>query len=69
LPSWIKDLLIPDSGETLEKILFDRDWTPIMKPFSSILYINLASAVAKEEVSESWVTRYINRNQVYLISQ
>jgi len=30
---------------------------------------NFASAIAKEPVSESWVTRFINRHSVHLISQ
>ena len=30
---------------------------------------NFASAVAQEPVSESWVTRFINRHAIYLISQ
>ena len=30
---------------------------------------NFASTIAKEPVSESWVTRFINRHSIYLISR
>ncbi|KAF1975308.1 hypothetical protein BU23DRAFT_409832, partial [Bimuria novae-zelandiae CBS 107.79] len=30
---------------------------------------NFASTIAKEPVSESWVTRFINRHSIHLISQ
>jgi hypothetical protein len=37
-------------------------------PLTREMIANFASAVTQEPVSESWVTRFINKYSIYLIS-
>jgi hypothetical protein len=50
-------------------VTYIEEFTACHIPPTREMIQNFASSVAKEPVSESWVTRFINNNSVHLISQ
>jgi transposase-like protein len=59
--------LTPQQEEELVKYI--EQLTARHIPPTREMIANFASAVAKESVSESWVTRFINKYTIHLISQ
>lgn len=54
--------------QELELIQYIEDLTKRRMPPTRQIVQNFASSIAKGDVSESWVTRFINRNHIYLTS-
>ena len=59
--------LTPQQEEELVRYI--EELTARHIPPTRQMIANFASAVAQEAVSESWVTRFINRHSIHLISQ
>lgn len=55
--------------QELELVRYIEDLTKRGLPPTREMIRNFASHVAKERLSESWVTRFINRHKVHLISR
>ncbi|EUC26627.1 hypothetical protein COCCADRAFT_10601 [Bipolaris zeicola 26-R-13] len=56
-------------GDESELILYIEKLTKRALPPTRRMIQNFASAIAKREVSESWVTRFINRHQDKFVSK
>ena len=65
--STARQKLTPQQEEELVK--YTEELTSRHIPPTREMIANFASTVAKELVSESWVTRFINKYSIYLISQ
>jgi len=55
--------------EEAELVAYIQDLSARHLPPTRQMIQNFASTIAKKQVSESWVTRFINRNSIHLISQ
>ncbi|KAH3991532.1 hypothetical protein HBI56_220310 [Parastagonospora nodorum] len=55
--------------QELELVRYIENLTKRGLPPTREMIQNFASHIAKERVSESWVTRFIHRHEIYLISQ
>jgi hypothetical protein len=62
-----QEKLTPQQEE--EPVKYKEELNACHIPPTREMIANFASAVAKEPVSESWVTRFINKYSIHLISQ
>jgi hypothetical protein len=67
-PRAIAHLSLHPQHET-ELIRYIKTLTERCTPPTRLMIRNFASSLAGKEVSESWVTRFINRNPTHLISR
>jgi AraC-like DNA-binding protein len=58
-----------NSQQERELVQYIEEITARHLPPTREMIRNFASTIAKEPVSESWVTRFINRHSIHLISQ
>jgi hypothetical protein len=66
---WLRVTTEAQPQQELELVAYREELTKRALPPTRAMIRNFASEVAEERVSESWVTRFINRNKDDLVSK